>query len=403
MRVSTNQFYDSSIRAINSQQSALMQVSQQLSAQRKLLTPSDDPVAASREVALEATRQANEQMLRNQADAKGMLEATENYLVEAGNTLQAALARIVQAGGGTLNEQDRQSILADLRALRDQLLSVANTQDENGNYIFAGYKRDNQPFVRTAAGVVYQGDSGVRQSQIGPNRVIDVSFSGHYLFGDIPTGQNGLEVKADGANTGSATLSAGVIKDRQAWNAAAPFGPYTIEFGADGAYTITDRDGAEVGTGLLGDGQVVEMAGIQVSFNGRPAQGDRITFGPASSQSVFDTLDQAIAALGLPDTGHESTARTNALYEVNLNLNAALNRLLEARSSIGSRLNEIEAATTAGEARGDQVTEEISRVVGSDIETMTELTGELAKRTYTVQAAQQTYTQIARLSIFNYL
>jgi len=403
MRVSTNQFFDSSIRAINSQQSALLQVSQQLSSQRKLLGPADDPVAASREVALDATLKANEQMLRNQSDAKGALETVENHLVSAGNTLQAALTRVVQAGGGGLNEENRQSILADLKSLRDQLMSVANSQDENGNYLFAGYRSDTQPFVRNAAGVAYQGDSGVRQSQIGPNRMIDVSLTGGYLFGDIPTGSNGLEASAGGANTGSAALTSGVVADRQAWAAAAAFGPYTIAFGAQGAYTVTDKDGAEVGNGNLGDGQAIEIAGVRIGFDGRPAQGDTLSFGPARSQSVFDTLDQAIAALDLPASGTESTARANALYEVNLNLNSALSRLVEARSSIGSRLNEIEAATTAGEARGEQVAGEISRVVGSDLETMTELTGELAKRTYTVQAAQQTYTQIARLSIFDFL
>ncbi|MDX3904104.1 MAG: flagellar hook-associated protein FlgL [Pigmentiphaga sp.] len=403
MRVSTNQFYDGSIRAINTQQSALLQVSQQLSAQRKLLSPADDPVAASREVALDATLKANEQMLKNQSEAKSVLEATENYLVEAGNTVQAALARIVQGGGGALNEEDRQSILADLRGLRDQLMGIADTRDENGNYLFAGYKRDHPPFVRNAGGVVYQGDSGVRQSQIGPQRVIDVSFSGNYLFGDIPTGADGLAVSADGANTGSATLTSGAITDRQAWTAAAPLGPYTIEFGVDGAYTVMDRDGAGVGAGDLAGGQVVEIAGVQIGFAGRPADGDRLTFGPAASQSVFDTLDQAIAALSLPASATESTARANALYEVNVNLNGALNRLLEARSSVGSRLNEIESATSAGEVRSDQLTGEISQVVGADIDTMTELTGELAKRTYTVQAAQQTYAQIARLSIFNFL
>lgn len=404
MRVSTNQFYDNSIRAINSQQSALLQVSQQLSAQRKLLSPSDDPVAAGREVALDATLKANEQMLKNQADAKGLLEGTENYLVEAGNTLQLALTRIVQAGGGGLNEENRQSILADLKGLRDQLMGVANTQDENGNYVFAGYKRDSQPFVRNASGVVYQGDAGVRQSQIGPNRVIDVSFSGNYLFGDIPTGRNGLDASAASGNTGSATLTSSTVTDRQAWSAAAAYGPYTVEFGADGAYTVSDRDGAEVGTGTLGeDGQTIDIAGVQIGFSGRPAEGDKLSFGPSRSQSVFDTLDQAIAALGQPTSETESVLRANALYEANLNLNSALNRLLEARSSIGSRMTEVEAATTAGETRGEQITGELSRVVGSDLETMTELTGELAKRTYTVQAAQQTYTQIARMSIFNYL
>lgn len=403
MRVSTNQFFDSSIRAINSQQSALLQVSQQLSSQRKLLGPADDPVAASREVALDATLKANEQMLRNQADAKGALEVVENHLVSAGDTLQVALTRIVQAGGGVLNEENRQSILVDLQSLRDQLMSVANAQDEGGNYLFAGYRSDTRPFVRNAAGAVYQGDGGVRQSQIGPSRAIDVGFTGGYLFGDIPTGRNGLEASAGSANRGSAALTSSMVADRQAWAAAQAFGPYTVAFGAEGAYVVTDKEGAEVGTGSLGSGQTIEIAGVQIVFDGRPAPGDTLSFGPARSQSVFDTLDQAIAVLGLPVSGTESAARANVLYEVNLNLNSALNRLVEARSSVGSRLSEIEAATTAGEARGEQVTGEISRVVGSDLETMTELTGELAKRTYTVQAAQQTYTQIARLSIFDFL
>ncbi len=403
MRISTNQFYESSISAINAQQSALIKVSQQVSAQRKLLDPADDPVAASREVALDASMKASEQMLKNQADLKGQLEMTENYLNQGGNALQAFQSRLVQAGSGILSESDRQSIVADLLSLRDELLAVANSRDESGNFLFSGYKRDTQPFVRSASGVSYQGDGGVTQSQIGPNRVLDASFSGSYLFDDIPTGKGGLAVSASSGNMGSAVLHSGSISDRAAWAAAAEFGPYSVNFGADGDYSVLDGAGAEVTTGSLGEGGLIEVAGVQIALTGTPAAGDSLSFATSGSQSVFDTLDAAIAALSQPNADQGSVRRANALFEASANVEAAASRLLEARSLVGSSLNEIKSATSNDLARNDMLATEISRVVGADVETVTELTGELAKRTYTVQAAQMTYTRIAQLSIFNYL
>ncbi|GAA4327781.1 flagellar hook-associated protein FlgL [Pigmentiphaga soli] len=404
MRISTNQFYDASIRSITDQQSALLKVSQQLSAQRTLLNPADDPVAAGREVALDASLSLSNQMVKNQADVRSQLQQTENYIQHASDVLQSFQSRMVQGGSGILAANERQSIATDLSALRDELLGVANTQDENGNYVFAGYKRDTRPFVQTADGVVYQGDGGVRQSQIGPDRFIDTNFSGTYLFDNIPGGKGGLTVSAGDGNMGSLLLNGISTTDRDAWQAASAAGPFTVTFGADGAYSVADGAGEEVSTGTLAAGaQSLTVNGATVTFTGTPADGDTLSIGASGNASIFDSLDKAIAALQMPDSPQESVRRANALFSAGLDIDAGFSRALEARTAIGTRINEIDAATNADTARGDAVQDEISRVVGSDISTQTELTGELAKRTYTVQAAQLTYTRVSQLSIFDYL
>lgn len=403
MRISSAQMYESSLRALTTQQAALLKANQQVVAQRSLLSPADDPVAASLEVSLTTSLSASAQMLKNQSALSSQLQQGETYLNQGTSLLQSIRSRLVQAGSGVLNQADRKSILADLASSRDQLLSLANSQDANGNYVFAGYKTDTQPFTRTTGGVQYSGDRGVRQVQISPNRFIDANFSGAYLFGDIPTGKNGVTASAGATNAGSALLTNSSVVDRQAWAAASAQGPFNVSFGADGAYAVTDAAGAELSQGTLGDASSVDVAGVRLSFSGVPADGDTLRVAAPGSQSIFDTLDQAIAALNLPASSQESVLRANALFTLSANIGAAAERLSEATSSIGSRQVEVDAATDFDTARKVSLTSEIATVTGADIASQTEAISEMAKRKTSVEAAQLAYTQISQLSIFNYL
>lgn len=406
MRISSAQLHDASVRAMTTQQSALVKVSQQVAEQRRVLTPADDPIAASREVALDASLRSSEQMQKNQADVKGQLEQTENYLSQGTSLLSAFKSSVVKAGSGVLTPSDRASVVADMKSLREQMMSLANTQDESGNFVFAGYARDSQPFTRTADGVEYGGDSGVRQSQIGPNRFIDANFSGAYVFDSAATGKSGVVAGAGASNTGGLLLTGSSVQNKTTWGADKALGPFSVTFGAEGAYTVTNGQGDPYSTGTLAVGTgtaTVDVAGVRLSFSGTPANGDTLSVAASGSQSIFDTMDQAIAALSLPESSQESARRGNLLFEVSANIDGGLDRMLEARTALGSRLNEVEAALSADSARSDSLTAEIAQVIGADATSQVELATELAQRTYSVQAAQLTYTKISQLSIFNYL
>jgi hypothetical protein len=120
----------------------------------------------------------------------------------------------------------------------------------------------------------------------------------------------------------------------------------------DGAYTVTNVDSTSVGTGTLGDATSLTVQSVSIAFISQPAEGGKLTAGASGSQSIFDSLGQAIAALQLPDSSQGSAQGTTALFVARGNINQGRSRLVEARTSIASRLNEVDAATTNDSARG---------------------------------------------------
>jgi flagellar hook-associated protein 3 FlgL len=70
-----------------------------------------------------------------------------------------------------------------MQALRDQLLSLANTQDSNGNYVFAGSNVSRPAFEVDASGYPgYKGDQTRMQVSIGDQRSIPMNRTGTDAF-----------------------------------------------------------------------------------------------------------------------------------------------------------------------------------------------------------------------------
>ncbi|MCU7372961.1 hypothetical protein PEC18_19440 [Paucibacter sp. O1-1] len=73
----------------------------------------------------------------------------------------------MRGANGSLSSNERQMIADEMKQSLEELLSIANSQDESGNYLFAGTKTNNQPFAFDASGeIVYSGDSGIRKSVV---------------------------------------------------------------------------------------------------------------------------------------------------------------------------------------------------------------------------------------------
>jgi flagellar hook-associated protein 3 FlgL len=101
----------------------------------------------------------------------------------------------VQAGGGVLSATDRKAIAAEISTRLDEILGLANTRDAAGDYVFAGYRVDTEPFTRTVAGgtvsFAYQGDASARRIQVGPNLQVPSADSGQSVFVEVPTAAGG--------------------------------------------------------------------------------------------------------------------------------------------------------------------------------------------------------------------
>lgn len=193
MRVSTSQIFDSGLQGMLRNQSSLLNTQNHISASKRVLKPSDDPIAAARALVVTQSQEVNKQYIANQGYASDQLRLLESKLGSAVNTIQDILEVSTAAGNGSLTDQGRKDIAAELRQRLDELLATANSQDGSGNYIFSGYKTNVQPFVLNPSPlgtayslanpyVNYEGDQGQVTLQVDASRLMGISENGVSVF-----------------------------------------------------------------------------------------------------------------------------------------------------------------------------------------------------------------------------
>lgn len=184
MRISTNSTFISATGDLQGNQFNLNKLQIQLASQKRVVTPSDDPVAASQILELSQSDGRNSQFLENTKAAESALAFSETALSQASDVFTNLKTFAIQAGNGSLTPEDLRAIQAQVRAEFDQLVSVANATDGRGHYLFAGNAIDNPPFVADSnLNVSYQGDSGQRDVQISDQRQIPISQAGSLVYG----------------------------------------------------------------------------------------------------------------------------------------------------------------------------------------------------------------------------
>ncbi|RWR01919.1 flagellar hook protein FlgL [[Pantoea] beijingensis] len=200
MRLSTSMMYNQQMKGISDAQSAWMKVGEQLSTGKRVINPSDDPVASSRAVVLAQAQAESSQYGLARTFATQNISLEENVLSNVTSSIQDAQQLIVFAGNGTLSDDDRASVATQLEGIRAQLLNQANTTDGNGRYIFAGYSSNLPPFADVDGGVSYVGGKEAITQKVDISRTMTVSHTGEAVFMSI-TGNAVKEPSGDPADS----------------------------------------------------------------------------------------------------------------------------------------------------------------------------------------------------------
>jgi len=160
MRISTNSFFESSSSRLTELQSQISATSDQISSGKRLLNPSDDPVAASKIIGVQQTQSINTQFSKNITSIQNNLGTVDVTLSDIVSNLQNMHDQIISAGSASIANgntsislnlgSDKIAISLNLQGLYDQLLSLANSTDASGNYLFAGQKTNTAPFIKNA-------------------------------------------------------------------------------------------------------------------------------------------------------------------------------------------------------------------------------------------------------------
>lgn len=200
MRISTAQMQDRGVAAMLDRQSDLSQTQQQLATGKRILTPSDDVYGSTQVLALNKVIDTHEQYKENADVAAARLRQEESSLTQNIDVLQRVRELAIQASNTTLSTGDRSNIAAEVRELLNETLSVANTVDANGEFIFSGFNVDTTPFTATEVpagsglfNYAYTGDLGQRNVQIGETRFIPVGDPGQSVYMDIPETGGGTQ------------------------------------------------------------------------------------------------------------------------------------------------------------------------------------------------------------------
>ena len=397
MRVSTNAIYRTGIESIQRGQGELARTQLQMSLGKRILTPADDPNGAVHALQLRQRIAAVDQFGRNASYATIRLQQEETVLQQVGDALQRARELTVQAANASQTDESRKAIAVELRQIRDALVDTANTRDANGEYLFAGYRSTSRPFAGDASGQIeYLGDSGQRFLALSPDRQVAVGDSGD-VFMTVPRGNGVFVVTPDAANTGSAWVATTEVVDPAAITNVS----FTINMTSATAYEILDATAAVVATGTWSAGQAIDIAGRRIMLEGAPAAGDSFGVDPAGADSVFAMVDDLIVALESSTFDDASRARLNGDLGLALqNLDESQGRVLEIRTQVGARLNTIESQGLADEERMLALKTTLSQVEDLDY---AEAVSRFSMQQAALEAAQQAYVQMSRLSLFDFI
>ncbi|MBQ7944637.1 MAG: flagellar hook-associated protein FlgL [Lachnospiraceae bacterium] len=143
MRITTKMMQSTSLSNINTNKALQEKLTTQMSTQKKITRPSDDPVIAIRSLRLNASLNKIDQYYeKNTEDAKSWLTLTEAAIKTTSDLLTEMKTNITQAANGYLTEKDRQAIMENLSNYKKEVYATGNA-DSAGRSIFTGYRTDS--------------------------------------------------------------------------------------------------------------------------------------------------------------------------------------------------------------------------------------------------------------------
>ena len=191
MTISTRLFNEQAVTRFNRITSDIQQTQDKIAASKKVLKASDDPVAAAKISFVRDQKVMLDRFATNIDRAQTRLGLTESVVAESVNLMTRAYELGIQAKNDTLTAVDRLAISFEIGQIRESMLGLANSKDANGDYLFAGYSSNTQPFVSNEAGEVqFAGDRGVHSVQISDSLRANTGLDGADVF---------MRVEIDGA------------------------------------------------------------------------------------------------------------------------------------------------------------------------------------------------------------
>ena len=195
MKISTAFLFDRATERMSAIQNKLATTQAQLAVSKQILSPSDAPDQAAAIQRLKGELERQDSHVRTLDVALRRYSAEETALSSSNDILIRLQELGIQAANGSLGSNNRLAISSEMKALRDQLLSLGNTRDDSGNYLFSGTRVNTPAFAEDSNGdVQYQGDQTQTRIPAGVERTVQFTRAGTDVFSRV--------VREDGESVG---------------------------------------------------------------------------------------------------------------------------------------------------------------------------------------------------------
>ena len=410
-RMGTANLYDNARLNVSQRQNQLSDLQENLTSGKRVVRPSDDPVAAAQ--AERAMTRINRIQTEQRAleVQRGAVAQAESTLGDAVGLVQEMRQIIVAAGNGGLKPEDRKTYANQLQSLREQLSDVVNRKDTNGMPLLGALGSQLTAFLGPLSGspdYIFNGQPGQSAST---GVTVPLTLDGHAALMFDPQRDGvynaiGSAIPVDRTLTTSGInpVNPGLVTGNNYRIDFLGVGPGAQPNTTTAQYTITNTTTGAVSAPVTipdypsdkpMEVSVSGIPGLSFTIKGNPANGDSFTLKP--SASLLSSLDSAIRDIG---GAANNNAAAQAVGQALNNLDIGMERLHNMRGYAGELLNRADRITGDQTNRSIQLEGDRSRAEDLD---MVKGISDFQNAQTGYEAALKSYAQVQRLTLFNFI
>ena len=428
MKISNKLFSEQQVSQFSKQMENVQKIQSKISTGKNIIFASDDPVGAVQLSGLNDVKSKMEQYIDNANLALNRLDLMDKTLEASKNVFVRINELAIQASNDVLSSGDREAIALEFDELKKELISLANSTDSSGSYIYSGYKTKQRSFEMDSDGTVsYKGDRGSVSVAVSESRMLESTLDGASVFQDIVTStgvSTDLFAAVDNVSRSIRTANSGVE------SAKAPGKAKIMLTNEDpGTYTFTITSGAKTanfsiditGKDLTDVATAINAANLDITaaVSTTSDSNDTLTLTNAYSYDItlsdlqipnitksqaqptsflsFQPIDAAGASLGNNQTVHDYDQTIASRLD---ELSTIQTHLSNQRAKVGARQNSATRQMDVMQERKIQITKEVGDLADADL---SKLITELQSLVTSQEASQKAFVKISQLNLFDFM
>ncbi len=185
MRITNPQITATMHNSMNGNSAQLGKIMQQLATNKRMLLPSDDPIASVRVMRVQREEASLDQYSKNIDNVSASLSTQEVNLKSISNVILNVRDRLLWAANGSNTSEDLAAIAGELENLEKTLYTATNVRDEEGRYLFSGTLSDTQAVTYDGVTETYSvtGNDKYRQAAVANGVLVEENVTAMNIFG----------------------------------------------------------------------------------------------------------------------------------------------------------------------------------------------------------------------------